>query len=108
MASWDLPMVCAAQRIALSCGASGRRSRMEANGASGRPQPPGLTLFGQQPLGKINAFFQLSEALLHFLEFRESTLHVVGRLQWLALPAAPPILWRHEPRINDLQDRHKN
>ena len=35
------------------------------------------TLFGQQALGKINTLFQLTEALLHFIEFRESALHVV-------------------------------
>src|SRR6266566_3802164 len=76
--------------------------------SSGRPQPLGVALFGQQALGKINTLFQLTEALLHFIEFRESALHVDRCLQWLALQAAPPILWGHEPDVNDLQDRDKN
>src|SRR2546427_585238 len=40
--------------------------------SSGRPQPLGVALFGQQALGKINTLFQLTEAVLHFIQFRVS------------------------------------
>lgn len=71
-------------------------------------QPFGLALSRENALGKINTLFQLTEPLLHVIEFCESPLHVVRRLQWLALPAAPPMLWGHKAHVDDLQGRDES
>jgi hypothetical protein len=53
--------------------------------ALGWAQPLPLALFGQDAFGKVHPLFQLTDALLQFIELAESGLQVFQRLALLAL-----------------------